>query len=63
MSAVLGLIQELADYEKSQMVLVTADDLRDGFGSNPLFHVFVAEVESDCRHCIVLLSLPTWKGK
>jgi NADH:ubiquinone oxidoreductase subunit H len=26
-----GLIQELADYEKSQMVLVTADDLvRDG---------------------------------
>ena len=49
MEAVLGLIQELADFEKEpDAVLITVEDLiRDGFGPNPLFHVFVAEVESD----------------
>jgi hypothetical protein len=39
MSAVLGLIQELADYEKSQMHLVTADDL-SGTVSVPI-HYFM----------------------
>lgn len=49
MQAVLELIQELAAFEKEpDAVLVTVDDLiRDGFGPVPLFHVFVAEVESD----------------
>ena len=44
MHAVLGLIQELAEFENEpNAVLVTVDDLiRDGFGPNPLFHVFVA---------------------
>jgi len=66
MKAVLGLIQELADFEKEpDAVLVTVDDLiRDGFGPVPLFHVFVAEVESQ----IVGIALyyyrySTWKGK
>ena len=66
MQAVLELIQELAAFEKEpDAVLVTVDDLvRDGFGSNPLFHVFVAEVESE----IVGIALyyyrySTWKGK
>ncbi|MDP3680871.1 MAG: GNAT family N-acetyltransferase [Flavobacterium sp.] len=66
MQAVLGLIQELADFEKEpDAVLVTVDDLvRDGFGPVPLFHVFVAEVESE----IVGIALwyyrfSTWKGK
>jgi GNAT superfamily N-acetyltransferase len=66
MEAVLGLIQELADFEKEpHAVLVTVDDLiRDGFGPVPLFHVFVAEVESE----IVGIALyyyrySTWKGK
>jgi len=66
MKAVLGLIQELADFEKEpEAVLVTVDDLiRDGFGSVPLFHVFVAEVEKE----IVGIALyyyrySTWKGK
>src|SRR3970282_1056889 len=66
MSAVLGLIQELAEYEKEpDAVLVTVEDLvRDGFSPNPLFHVFVAEVESE----IVGIALyyyrySTWKGK
>ena len=66
MKAVLGLIQELAEFEKEpDAVLITVDDLiRDGFESNPLFHVFVAEVEAE----IVGIALyyyrySTWKGK
>ena len=66
MEAVLGLIQELAEFEKEpDAVLITVDDLiRDGFGSVPLFHVFVAEVENE----IVGIALyyyrySTWKGK
>jgi GNAT superfamily N-acetyltransferase len=66
MEAVLGLIQELAAFEKEpDAVLVTVDDLtRDGFGEVPLFQVFVAEVDSE----IVGIALyyyrySTWKGK
>lgn len=75
MQAVLGLIQELAEFEKEpDAVLVTVDDLiRDGFGPVPLFHVFVAEVEDDSSDTeqakqIVGIALyyyrySTWKGK
>jgi GNAT superfamily N-acetyltransferase len=75
MKAVLGLIQELANFEKEpDAVLVTVEDLiRDGFGTTPLFHVFVAEIESDPADCdngvqIVGIALyyyrySTWKGK
>lgn len=66
MEAVLGLIQELAHFEKeSDAVVVTVEDLvRDGFGPTPLFSVFVAEVETE----IVGIALyyyrySTWKGK
>jgi GNAT superfamily N-acetyltransferase len=66
MEAVLGLIQELADFEnESNAVVITVEDLvRDGFSSTPLFHVFVAEVEMQ----IVGIALyyyrySTWKGK
>ncbi|MFV8268738.1 GNAT family N-acetyltransferase [Flavobacterium sp. GT2N3] len=75
MQAVLGLIQELAEFEKEpNAVLVTVDDLiRDGFGPVPLFHVFVAEVDDDTSDTeqakqIVGIALwyyrfSTWKGK
>ena len=66
MGAVLSLIQELAIFENEpNAVLITVEDLiRDGFGQNPLFHVFVAEVEKE----IVGIALyyyrySTWKGK
>ena len=66
MAAVLSLIQELAEFEKEpDAVKVTAEDLiRDGFGKQPLFHVFVAEIELE----IVGIALyyyrySTWKGK
>lgn len=66
MESVLGLIKELAIFEKEpDAVVVTVDDLvRDGFGEKPLFHVFIAEVENE----IVGIALyyyrySTWKGK
>lgn len=66
MKAVLELIQELATFEKEpDAVVVTVADLeRDGFGNNPLFHTFVAEVDGE----IVGIALyyyrySTWKGK
>jgi GNAT superfamily N-acetyltransferase len=66
MRGVLALIQELAVFEKEpDAVLITEEDLvRDGFGENPLFQVFVAEVDND----IVGIALfyyrySTWKGK
>jgi ribosomal protein S18 acetylase RimI-like enzyme len=75
MAGVLALIQELAEFEKEpEAVLITVDDLvRDGFGPNPLFHVFVAEAENDPSESeqpkeIVGIALyyyrySTWKGK
>lgn len=73
MIAVLELIQELAIFEKEpEAVLITVDDLvRDGFGSTPLFHVFVAEIEEknnkDSKHIVGIAlyyyRFSTWKGK
>ncbi|TDD78477.1 GNAT family N-acetyltransferase [Flavobacterium caseinilyticum] len=75
MQAVLGLIQELAEFEKEpDAVVVTVEDLiRDGFGTVPLFHVFVAEIDDDSNDNeqskqIVGIALwyyrySTWKGK
>ncbi|WP_396185210.1 GNAT family N-acetyltransferase [Flavobacterium sp.] len=66
MEAVLGLIQELADFEKEpDAVLVTVNDLvRDGFGPAPLFYVFVAEVEKEIVGiALYYYRFSTWKGK
>ncbi len=66
MKSVLELIRELAIFEKEpDAVLISEADLvRDGFGENPLFHVFVAEADTE----IVGIALyyyrySTWKGK
>lgn len=65
MPSVLKLIKELAHFEKeSNAVLVTVADLeKGGFGEQPLFKCFVAEIEGE----IVGMSLcyarySTWKG-
>ena len=73
MTAVLGLIQELAIFEKEpDAVLVTVEDLvRDGFGPKPLFHVFVAEIEDENNKnskqivgiALYYYRFSTWKGK
>jgi len=66
MAAVLRLIQELAEFEKEpDAVLVTEEDLiRDGFGNQPLFHVFVAEINLEIVGiAFYYYRYSTWKGK
>ncbi|UPQ80745.1 GNAT family N-acetyltransferase [Flavobacterium azooxidireducens] len=66
MTAVLGLIQELAVFEKEpDAVVVSVDDLvRDGFGENPLFHTFVAELNGEIiGMALYYYRYSTWKGK
>lgn len=66
MPSVLNLIKELAIFEKEpDAVVVTADDLiRDGFSKNPLFHCFVAEVDSEIIGiALYYYRYSTWKGK
>ena len=66
MEAVLSLIKELSVFENEpHAVVISVEDLvRDGFSSEPLFRVFVAETENQ----IVGIALyyyrySTWKGK
>jgi GNAT superfamily N-acetyltransferase len=66
MPAVLELIRELAVFEKEpDAVVVTVADLeRDGFGTFPLFHTFIAAVDD----VVVGMALyyyrySTWKGR
>jgi len=66
MPAVLDLINELAIFEKEpEAVVVTVADLvRDGFGEQPLFHVFVAENQSEIiGMALYYYRFSTWKGK
>jgi GNAT superfamily N-acetyltransferase len=66
MPSVLGLIQELAVFEKeTDAVVVTVADLeRDGFGENPLFHTFVAEMNDEIiGMALYYYRYSTWKGK
>lgn len=66
MPFVLELIKELAIFEKEpDAVILTAQDLvRDGFGENPLFTCFVAEVEGKIQGmALVYFRYSTWKGK
>ena len=66
MKSVLNLIKELAVFEKepNAVVINEAILIADGFGENPAFKVFVAELEDE----IVGMALfyqrySTWKGK
>ena len=66
MKSVLELIQELANFENEpDAVEVTVADLeRDGFGDYPLFHTFVAEVNSKIIGiALYYYRYSTWKGK
>jgi len=65
-SAILGLIQELAVFEKEpDAVIVTeADLLENGFGKQPLFTCFVAEKDNIIvAIALVYIRFSTWKGK
>ncbi|MBB1149099.1 MULTISPECIES: GNAT family N-acetyltransferase [unclassified Myroides] len=66
MPAVLNLIQELATFEKEpDAVIITVEDLiRDGFGPQPLFRVWVAEQDSEIiGMALFYYRYSTWKGK
>jgi GNAT superfamily N-acetyltransferase len=66
MATVLELITELAIFEKEpEAVVVTVADLeRDGFGHNPLFQTFVAEVDGNIiGMALFYYRYSTWKGK
>lgn len=66
MPQVLELIKELAIFEKEpDAVEVTAADLeREGFGENPLFTCFVAEIDEEIMGvALVYFRFSTWKGR
>lgn len=66
MPEVLSLIKELAEFEKEpEAVDIEVEDLqRDGFGKNPLFTCFVAEVEDRIvGMALFYFRYSTWKGK
>ncbi len=66
MPQVLELIKELAIFEKEpDAVEVTVADLeREGFGKNPLFTCFVAELNSKIvGAALVYYRFSTWKGR
>jgi len=62
---VLGLIRELATYEKApDEVTVTIEELeKDGFGEHPVFNFFVAEKETIIGIALYYIKYSTWKGK
>ena len=66
MKAVLGLINDLAVFEKApNALIVTENDLvKDGFGKSPLFNVFIAEVKKEVvGMALIYTGYSTWKGK
>ena len=66
MPQVLRLIKELAVFEKEpNAVIITIDTLvKEGFGKNPLFTCFVAEVEKEIvGMALVYDRFSTWKGR
>lgn len=66
MPRVLELINELAIFEKEpEAVEVTVEDLElDGFGKQPQFHCFVAEVNSAIEGIALIYNrYSTWKGR
>ena len=66
MPQVLRLIKELAVFEKEpNAVEVTVEDLqKDGFGKQPRFHCFVAEVHTEIKGIALIYNrYSTWKGR
>ncbi|MES2591051.1 MAG: GNAT family N-acetyltransferase [Bacteroidota bacterium] len=62
----LNLIKELAAYENApNEVVITIDQLeKDGFGENPIFSFFIAEVNGQIvGMALYYMKYSTWKGK
>ncbi len=66
MQEVYNLIVELAIFEREPeaVIITVADLIKDGFSENPLFGVFVAQVEEKIvGMAIYFYKYSTWKGK
>jgi GNAT superfamily N-acetyltransferase len=66
MPQVLELIKELAHFEEEpNAVIIDAKQLqKDGFGKQPLFKCFVAEVDDKIQGmALIYFRYSTWKGK
>lgn len=66
MKAVLGLIQELAEYEKEPNAVITTEAqlIEDGFGPNKIFDCSVVEVAGKIiGFYLTYTSYSTWKGR
>ncbi len=66
MAQILDLIKELAVFEKEpDAVVVTVEDLQnEGFGKNPLFTCFVAELNKEIvGMALCYFRFSTWKGR
>lgn len=64
--AMIQLIKELAVFEKEpESVTVTMDHFREaGFGANPVWYAFVAEVQGKITGmALYYIRYSTWKGK
>lgn len=62
----LALVKELAHFEKAPNEVSNTESqmLQDGFGRQPLFKAFVAEINSNIiGMAIVYFRYSTWKGK
>lgn len=66
MRSVLSLVRELALFERepNAVVLTEQDLIRDGFGPNPLFRCWVAEMDGKVvGMALVYPRYSTWKGQ
>jgi GNAT superfamily N-acetyltransferase len=66
LSDVLRLIKELAEYERAPKEVTNSLQMleEDGFGSNPIFGFFVAEVNNEIvGMALYYTKYSTWKGK
>ena len=63
---IVDMIRELAEFERElDQVEITPDDLlRDGFGANPHFHVFIAEWDGQpAAYALYFFTFSTWAGR
>lgn len=64
--AILGLIRQLAEYEKApdEVTVTEAQLLEDGFGAQSVYQVRVAEVDGIVvAMALTYVAYSTWKGK
>ena len=66
MPQVMALVRELAEYEKAPHEVTNTEErmLLDGFGENPAFGLFVAELDGSIAGiALYYIRYSTWKGK